>query len=172
MDNKKCLLRFAVKNGYVDYVSARTLEEDTPKTDTKKNSASSVTVEIDSRFHPYKAAVFAAGERFVAYHDAISAREYNAAYDCYTAHGKRNRGARENFGNGYQDTLSSKVTGLSAAYADNGKVILYYNLTARDRTSGAKVKVQKFSGTVTMLKENREWKIDSMESKKLNEAYE
>jgi len=127
--------------------------------------------DIPSRLNRFEPQIQAAGERFLEFHKAITDRRFNKAYDCYTRAGQQQRGARENFGNGYENTLSSEITSLKVVSADTDEVVFDYRLKARDH-EGGRVKVQTFSGTVTMVKENGKWGIDSAESDRIGSRYE
>lgn len=138
---------------------------------TSQRNDSSLSAKLAPQHRPFEQQIVSAGNRFLEFHRHISNHRFNAAYDCYTRTGQQDRGARENFSNGYADTLTSEVTSLQVISADNYQVDFKYQLKARDR-DGNRVKVQFFEGVVTMAKENGVWGIESAESRKTGEKYE
>ena len=151
------LLRFAINksDNKVAYISVRIPEGD--------ESTQKQTQPVD---------VAGAKQAFVNYHKAISQKHLDDAYGMMTPACQNHMGDLSSYASGYKDTLSSSVDNLTVVSSSSDQVVMNYRLIARDRYKGNKVKVQKFAGTVTMVKQNGSWKIGQTQSSKVDEYIE
>lgn len=86
-DGKNCLLRFAIKNGIVDYISGRV-----------------INISADD---PYNGA----RETFREYYRFITEKKYRNAYEILSAKQKERRGTFDEFINSYSNTISNECCG-------------------------------------------------------------
>ncbi|MBR3622367.1 MAG: hypothetical protein IKN43_03335 [Selenomonadaceae bacterium] len=150
--NRPCLLRFAIKNGVVDYISSRIWTEE----ENRKNER-----------NPEKAK-----QVFVNYHNLITNRNFNAAFNTFTKDRKaRYKNSAQTFSQGYGTTLSSEVIKMSLISSNDSEATFSYRLIARDR-EGMGVIRRTFDGKVTMRFEDGEWRVAETESKKVDERRE
>lgn len=113
-----------------------------------------------------------ARQAFVEYHRAITNKDYNSAYATLTTEQKQRVGNFNSYSAGYTDTLSSEVSNLSTVSVSDDAVTFNYRLTARDKTSDKRVKVQIFDGQVTLVKIDGRWYISNAKSHRTNEHFE
>lgn len=144
-NGKNCLLRFAVKDGIVDYISGRVTD----------------TIESD----PYNGA----RETFLEYHKFITERKYDNAYDILSPKQKERHGTFKEFVKGYKNTVSSEVERLGVRSIDGKSVSIEYTLIARDRQNSDKVKIQTFRGEAILVYRDLRWFIDYAKSSKVSE---
>lgn len=159
MDGKQGLLRFAVKksDNVVSYISVRIVEEP-----PKQNNSSNTDINAEQ-----------AARAFLSYHEAITDRNFSAAFNLFTEERKANMNYNvQAFAKGYADTLRSEITDLRLVSSSENHVVMNYILDARDRTGGSRVLYQQFQGQVEMVKVGGEWKIASTQSKKIKEVME
>ena len=151
-DKRPCLLRFAIKNGIVDYISSRIWidEEDRQKAHSPN----------------------AAAEVFVGFHKDITGRNFSSAFGAFTRERQsRYQNSWQKFSDGYGTTILSEVTNLNVISSNDNEVVFSYRLLARDREMGGVVR-RVFDGKVLMVFENNAWKIAETESKKVSESRE
>ena len=113
-----------------------------------------------------------ARQAFVNYHQAITDKNYRAAYETLTDEHRSYVGDFNSYSAGYSDTLTSEVSKLSTVSVSDSSVTFDYELTARDKIQGNKVKVQRFNGQVTLVKVGGRWLIDYAKSRKIDEHIE
>ncbi len=140
---KKSLLRFALKNNVVEYISVRTLS------DEKVTSAQKEDVAVQT---------------FRLYWDQLNIREFSKAYDMMTGVQQNRMGEFESYRSGYADMIENKLTDLKVIEKSDNIVRVSYTLQAKDRING-KIKVQIFQGNGILIKSGDNWKIDSLEAK-------
>ena len=158
LDSRIGLLRFAVKDNKVDYISVRTYEgAQQPAGVTASNQANSAN-DAES-----------AKGTLRNFYSAISAKNLNAAWNLMTPEQQSRMGGYDSFHNGYSTTLSSAASNILVASSSSDKTVLNYTLTARDRAEGGKVKVQNFACSATLVKQDGSWKIAYTESTKTGE---
>lgn len=159
LDGKQGLLRFAVKKStnVVNYISVRIIEEP-----PKQNNTSNTDKNAEQ-----------AAQAFLSYHEAITNRNFSAAFNLFTEDRKENMNYNvQAFAKGYADTLRSEITDLRLVSSSANHVVMDYVLDARDRAGGNRVLYQQFKGQVEMVKVGGEWKIASTQSKKIKEVME
>ena len=113
----------------------------------------------------------AAAQAFKNYHNAITNKNFGAAYDALTYNQQQRMGDYNRYVSGFSNTISSTVTNLNLVYSDANSATYSYELTARDNYQG-RVKVMTFSGEVTLIKDGGRWYIDFAKSKKIGEYIE
>lgn len=111
-----------------------------------------------------------AGVRFFEYHKSITEHNLRRAYD-YLSKDFQNRMTYEGWAPGFDKTLSSNPSNLQLISAETNRVEFSYDLEARDKDNN-KVKVQSFKGKTILIKENGNWKIDSIVADKTGEHFE
>ena len=109
---------------------------------------------------------------FLDYHQAITEKNYVQAYATLMPEQKERVGDFNSYSAGYANTLSSEVSRLSTVNATDNSVTFDYELTARDRVQGNKVKVQKFNGQATLINVGGNWFIQNAKSAKVDEYIE
>lgn len=107
---------------------------------------------------------------FQNYHKAITDRRYHDAYQLMSPRLQQDIGSEHDYTAGYVNTISSTVSDINVVSSDPNKVILTYNLKARDREENG-IKVQTFQGSATFLNKGA-WRIDEMSAKKTGEYME
>lgn len=112
-----------------------------------------------------------AKQAFINYHKNITNGNYRAAYDILSNAQKQRVGNFDSYKAGFVDTISSDVTEIKLMTSDEDSCTFDYVLTARDRHRGG-VKVQVFSGQVTMAKDGGRWYVRQAASQKISEHYE
>lgn len=141
------ILRFAVsKNSQtVEYISVRLTDEQTD----------------------------GAKQAFLAYHKAISSHHLQDAFQMLTGEFQNSVGGYEGYAPGYANTISSDVSNVRKVASGGNKATFSFTLKARDRIPGSsQVKVQFFTGQVTLVQEGNSWKISDMSAKKTGEHVE
>ena len=114
-----------------------------------------------------------AATAFVAYHKAITNKNFSAAFDLFTDERKSDMDYNiQAFARGYSDTITSEITDLSLVSKSPEVIVLDYVLDARDRAGDGRTLYQQFRGRVVMRKVYDEWKIASTESKRIKEVME
>ncbi|MBO4400674.1 MAG: hypothetical protein J5809_02385 [Selenomonadaceae bacterium] len=156
MDNHQGLLRFAVNksDSRVNYISERIIDNDPPPPDNSKEN------------------IRLASEAFMNYHRAITNDDYSAAYSLMTEGRKQIMGTPQQFSDGYRTTISSAITKIEPVSASNEVVILDYILEARDRADNGRTVYRKFRGQVHMSNIFGAWKINEVQSQKIDETIE
>ena len=157
-DDRIGLVRFAVKDGKVDYISVRTYEGAAQPAGVKAASTAPAANDSES-----------AKGALRNFYSAISSKNLAAAWNLMTPEQQNRMGGYDSFRNGYSTTLSSAATNITVASSSADKVILNYTLIARDRAEGGHIKVQNFNGSATLVKQDGGWKISYTESSKVGE---
>lgn len=157
-DDRIGLVRFAVKDGKVDYISVRTYEGAAQPAGVKAGAQASTANDSES-----------AKGTLRNFYSAISSKNLAAAWNLMTPEQQSRMGGYDSFRNGYSTTLSSAATNITVASSSADKVILNYTLIARDRAEGGHVKVQNFNSSATLVKQDGGWKISYTESSKVGE---
>ncbi|MBR2214671.1 MAG: hypothetical protein IJ849_02795 [Selenomonadaceae bacterium] len=155
IDGKEYLLRFAIKQGVVEYISGRMYEREKPTTSTSVSANGNQAVQA-----------------MVDYHKAITDKNFSRAMNLLSTPRRQAFRSLDHFREGYRTTLSSVMDRVTVAQERDNEVVLYYHITARDRTDNGRTIIQGFDGTVTMIKEQGEWKIGPAESRKTSEHWE
>ncbi len=149
LDKKDCLLRFAIKNGVVDYISARVLTEE-PKATANSDDAIKVLNN---------------------YWKAITNKNFEQAYGYATEKRQKQMGSIESFRAGHKDTISSKMIYPKVTKSTDSTAEISFSLEARDKI-GSRVKLQTYGCSANMVKVNGTWKIDELMAKKNGERWE
>ena len=147
-NGRSCLLRFAIKNGVVDYISGRVID-----------------INGDD---PYNGA----RETFHEYHKFINEKKYENAYNTLSDKQKERLGTFKEFVTGYGNTISSEVEELSIRSTDGNNVSIEYTLVARDKLSNGKIKFQRFKGEAILTYRDSRWFIDYAKASKISEHME
>ena len=113
-----------------------------------------------------------ARKTFLDYHKAITEKNYRAAYEMLSYKQRERVGDFDSYVAGFVDTLSSSVSDLTLVSSDEDSCTFDYTLTARDRYQGGRVKVQTFTGQVTLATDKGRWFIRHAKSAKVNERIE
>lgn len=116
--------------------------------------------------------VTSARQTFLDYHQAITDKNYRAAYEMLSYKQRERVGDFDSFVAGFANTISNEVSELNLVSSDEDSCTFDYTITARDRYQGGKVKVQTFRGQVTMAKDKGRWFIRHAKSNKVNESIE
>ena len=111
-----------------------------------------------------------AGVRFFEYHKSITEHNLRRAYG-YLSKDFQNRMTYEGWAPGFDKTLSSNPSNLQLISAEINRVEFSYDLEARDKDNN-RVKVQTFKGKTILIKENGNWRIDSIVADKTGEHFE
>ena len=160
------VLRFAIKNNIVDYISLRLVDN------AEKNKLlSNVKTVNDSTESRSANDMETAKQTFINYHKAITSKNYREAYDTLSFAQRERIGDYNSYVAGFTDTISSEVSDIALVSSDGDAHTFDYTLTARDRYQG-RVKVQTFKGQVTMAKDNGRWYVRYAKSSKVNERIE
>lgn len=151
MDGKQGILRFAIKkaDNTVKYISARLVTDNQQQ---KKPQAD----------------VNGAKGMLMGYYQDITNHNLRSAYNRLSPDMQNHMGAFENFADGYQTTISSVANNLQVVSAEPDRVVISYNLVARDRQRGP-VKQQTFVGNATLSNASGRWQIVDMTVKKTGE---
>ena len=112
-----------------------------------------------------------AKEALLAYHQAISNQEIIKAYNLMTANRQQLLGGLDSMRQGYSTTISSTIVDAKPSYVDSNKVIFQYKLNAKDALDG-RIKLQTFTGEVTMVKVNGQWLLDDMTGTLVGSSYQ
>ena len=152
-DDKTGVLRFVISNGKVKYM--RTWLNAPANTSQNTNQSSNAAIKVMQN-----------------YHQAITNRQYQQAYNMLTKREQNQMGIYDNFVKGFANTIYSSVTDLKITSSSPNRVVLSYKLTAKDRVDGGKVMVQTFAGTATLILQGNTWLIDEKSSKKTGSRME
>lgn len=98
---------------------------------------------------------------FKNYHQFITQRQYQAAYNCLTPSFQSAMGDCQSWSQGYATTVSSVPDNIQVQSNDGNRAVLSFRLKAVDRI-GTTEKTQYFTGTCTLLKVNGQWLIDEI----------
>ena len=144
IDDKKGLLRFAVdRNNRVEYIGARIVAEPEPEP----------TPKVSENVRQAEAALS-------GYYEAMTNKDYYAAFNMFTAeHKGRMGGTVSKFSQGYRNTISCKIVDIQLVSESDNVVVLNYVLDSRDRADGG-ILYQQFSGQAEMVRYGGEWKIN------------
>ncbi|MBR1859063.1 MAG: hypothetical protein IJ797_06175 [Selenomonadaceae bacterium] len=159
LNGRECLLRFAIKNNRVEYISARAVDNETTRSEPAPVPVRPV---ID---------IGGARQAFIDYHNAITDGNYRAAYNMMTDNWQNHMGSYGSFVSGFSDTITSSVEDMSVVSSNPDKIVFDYILRARDRF-GNRIQVQRFSGSVTMVRSGSRWYIANAHSRKINDWIE
>ena len=147
-DGKSCLLRFAIKNDIVDYISGRAVDI--------------VAVDVYD----------GARETFREYYRFITEKKYDNAYDILSAKQKERRGTFDKFVTSYTNTISNEVENIGVRSIDANNISIEYTLSTRDKLNNGRVKVQRFKGEAILVYRDSRWLIDYAKSSKISEHIE
>lgn len=147
-DGRRCLLRFAVKNGFVDYISGRAIDM--------------------SDGDPYDGA----HETFREYYRFITEKKYRNAYEILSVKQKERRGTFDEFINSYSNTISNEIENIGVRSVDATNFSIEYLLVTRDRLSNGRIKIQRFRGEAILVYRDSRWLIDYAKSSKISEHME
>lgn len=150
LHGKNSLLRFALKNDRVEYISVRTISDDTQ----------TIAFTSDEALNT-----------FLKYWDNLNRREFAAAYDSMTYSQQSFMGTFEVYSNGYNTMIENKLTQYDVLEKNSDSEKISYTLQAKDNFNG-KVQVQIFQGTAIMIKSGDSWKIDYLEAKRVKSFIE
>lgn len=96
------------------------------------------------------------------FHERITARDFEAAYGCFSDNMKRQIGDYNEWVAGYKTTVKSEIAKLTAIdQSKENRVKLFYVLRAVDSPGGESF----FTGEITFIKLGDYFKIDSIENK-------
>ncbi len=107
----------------------------------------------------------------LAYHQAISNQEIVKAFNLMTTDRQVLLGGLDSMRRGYSTTISSTIVDAKPSYVDPNKVIFQYKLNAKDALDG-RIKLQTFTGEVTMVKVNGQWLLDDMTGTLVGSSYQ
>lgn len=152
LHGKKSLLRFALKNEVVEYISVRTIsdEQQMPKPAEQEDSSMQV---------------------FRQYWDNLNNRDFTGAYNLMTYKQQNQMGEFENYRSGYNEMIENNLTDVGIIEKTDDFIHVSYTLQARDRVN-RKIKVQIFQGNAILVKLAEGWKIDSLEANLVRSFYE
>ena len=185
LDKHEGLLRFAVNksNNRVQYISVRILEPEPPKEEAKPENKPQPKEEAkpkpkeenkpktEPKTNAKEDIIKAAANAFVAYHNAITDKDFQSAYNLMTEKRKKIMGnGMADFRKGYESTVSSEITDLQLVSSSADNVVMNYVLESQDRGKN-EVIYRKFNGQVEMIKVGGEWKINEVHSTKVEELH-
>ena len=107
----------------------------------------------------------------LAYHQAISNRDISKAYYLMTPERQHELGGLDNMRRGYSTTISSTVVDAKPSHVEANKVVFQYKLNAKDSING-RIKIQTFTGDVTMVKNNGQWYLSDMTGNLVGTSYQ
>ena len=107
----------------------------------------------------------------LAYHQAISNRDISKAYYLMTPERQQLLGGLDSMRRGYSTTISSTIVDAKPSYVEANKVVFQYKLNAKDSIDG-RIKMQTFTGDVTMVKINGQWYISDMTGNLVGTSYQ
>ena len=107
----------------------------------------------------------------LAYHQAISNRDISKAYYLITPERQQLLGGLDSMRRGYSTTISSTIVDAKPSYVEPNKVVFQYKLNAKDSIDG-RIKMQTFTGDVTMVKINGQWYISDMTGNLVGTSYQ
>ncbi len=95
-----------------------------------------------------------------------------ASYNLLSSDMQNHMGSMNDFASGYKTTISNSVSNIHVISSTENQVIINYDLTAKDRANGNRVKIQYFNGTATLSNATGSWHIVDMTVKKTGEHME
>lgn len=98
---------------------------------------------------------------FINYHKAITEKNYDDAYDMLTRRQQTYIIGGEAYSQIYENTISSTVDNISKVKSEDNTITFNYDIITRDYIEDNRIKVQKFSGQVTMINDNGKWLISN-----------
>lgn len=107
----------------------------------------------------------------LAYHQAITNRDISKAYYLMTPERQQLLGGLDSMRRGYSTTISSTIVDAKPSYVEPNKVVFQYKLNAKDSIDG-RIKMQTFTGDVTMVKINGQWYISDMTRNLVGTSYQ
>lgn len=107
----------------------------------------------------------------LAYHQAISNRDISKAYYLMTPERQQLLGGLDSMRRGYRTTISSTIVDAKPSYVEPNKVVFEYKLNAKDSIDG-RIKMQTFTGDVTMVKINGQWYLSDMTGNLVGTSYQ
>lgn len=107
----------------------------------------------------------------LAYHQAISNRDISKAYYLMTPERQHELGGLDDMRRGYSTTISSTVVDAKPSHVEPNKVVFQYKLNAKDSING-RIKIQTFTGDVTMVKNNGQWYLSDMTGNLVGTSYQ
>lgn len=99
----------------------------------------------------------------VAFHQNITQKNFRNAYNCLSD-AYQSEMNYDGWADGFGTTISSSVDNISVATETPNEITLNYILTATDNVNGQQ-KIAQFNGTVTLVYESGEWRIDYIKNK-------
>ncbi len=105
----------------------------------------------------------AAVQALINFHAGITNKNFQSAYDCFSR-GLQNEISYEGWTPGFSTTVSSNVSEVRVVNESPNAIELSYVLTAVDNINGRE-SVAKFNGTVTVINEDGQWKLDFIKNK-------
>ena len=105
----------------------------------------------------------AAFQALINFHAGITNKNFQSAYDCFSR-GLQNEISYEGWTPGFSTTVSSNVSEVRVVNESPNAIELSYVLTAVDNINGRE-SVAKFNGTVTVINEDGQWKLDFIKNK-------
>lgn len=145
LHGKKSLLRFALKNEIVEYISVRTVSDEQQEKIPAKQEDIFMQV-------------------FRQYWDKLNNRDFAGAYNLMTDKQQNQIGEFENYRTGYNEMIENKLTDVKVLEKNDNFARVSYTLQAKDKVNG-QIKVQIFQGNANLVKLSDNWKIDNLEAK-------
>lgn len=112
-----------------------------------------------------------AKQALLAYHQAISNQDIVRAYNLMTKDRQQLLGGLDSMRRGYSTTISSTIVDAKPSYVSPTKVVFQYKLNAKDAIDG-RIKLQTFTGDVTMVNINGKWYMDDMTGDLIGSSYQ
>lgn len=97
------------------------------------------------------------------FHDGITRKDLRRSYNCLSKD-FQNHMSYEGWTPGFDTTVSSEVSDIKITSESSNKIVLTYVLKAVDNIKG-KQEVAYFNGTVDIINEGGNWKIDGIKNK-------
>ncbi len=151
MDGRPCLLRFSIRNNIVESVSGKVWEEYAEKGIHDVENARQV---------------------FLSYHKAITHKNYPEAYNLLTDDWKQHFGGYPAFVSRFENLIDERVNYVLLRDSNANAVLFDYKVTTSDHYRESDVKERVLIGTVRLIWENGQWRIDQTESNKISEQIE
>jgi hypothetical protein len=101
-----------------------------------------------------------------AFHKAITAKQFRAAFNCLGPGMQNYVGGYDKFITGYSTTISSTLTEMRTVSADNASAVIEYTLEAKDQLKSG-ISTQYFKGKANLQIINGEWKIVEVTARKI-----
>lgn len=105
----------------------------------------------------------AAVQTLLDFHDNITKRNFGKAYDCLSWDFQSYM-SYDGWVPGFSTTVSSEVDDIKIVSESGNKIVLTYILKAVDNINGRQ-ETTYFNGTVSVISENGNWKIDEIKNK-------